>query len=287
MSYSFYLAPSHRHTTHSSVVTFLQQDQLHAGVHTIRVSPVVNQDFLLEPREGAPLVVAFHGAVSRDSVTLPYFEGRFVLSEVPASKLFVADASLGLDPQMTLAWHAGSSTFPAQVSMVQIIARIAEVLRSKQVVLFGGSGGGFAALYYSRRLPGSICMIWNPQTDLTRYSPTVLERYARSAWGVPSESLPALVTTSVVDLYQQPVSDGANKVIYLQNRSDWHVRAHMQPLMKGCGIRVDLDSGRQQVFKSRAGTAFKVTLGDWGTGHKPPPKALLAHYLSSIVLSCP
>lgn len=117
-----------------------------------------------------------------------------------------------------------------QPSLQNDIAEIIQhLVQAQRVVLFGASGGGFAALEQTIRLQNGVtAIVSNPQTNIFNYYKPVSDRYLETAWGMTSEdSIP--FRSSVVDAYKDPID---SKIIYLQNSGDsYHVNRHMIPFL--------------------------------------------------------
>ncbi|WP_153011614.1 hypothetical protein [Serinicoccus chungangensis] len=141
--------------------------------------------------------------------------------------------------------------------IVRTIRKCISAVQPERVVLFGASGGGFAALYFSNLVPDSFAVVMNPQTDIAAYVPGPVKVWRDTCWaGKELASLPSTVTTNLVRLYSaRPMQ---NYVAYLQNRTDSHVDAHMHPWLNAA----DFDR-------------VKVIMGDWGQGHIAAPKDVL------------
>src|SRR5699024_565358 len=101
-------------------------------------------------------------------------------------------------------WYAGNQQQPdLQTSLIKIISKLADDLRTERLVFFGGSGGGFAAMFFSYHFPGSLALVFNPQTKIANYSKIATRAYAQKAFGVPkdiSHPLTKIPTNIVKDL---------------------------------------------------------------------------------------
>jgi hypothetical protein len=143
---------------------------------------------------------------------------------------------------------------------------------AERVIFVGGSVGGFAALYYSWLLPGSIVIAANPQTDLERYFVLNTNRYRRYCRPSMSKDdrLSSVITSSLVSCYAERFD---NSVIYLQNAADPpYVRDHFAPFLAA----IDLPHQKRLVAR----------LGYWGRGgHKQPPAREWLAWLNAAIVS--
>lgn len=230
-------------------------------------------DLLIDPEEGATTaLVSFHPAVTNPKVTRPYFLGVNLFASIPAHRIYFSDPSLELDAELTLGWFAGNMhQRDMQDVVTKVIEHVREGLAAEHTVIVGTSGGGFASLYYSSRIEGSLAMVVNPQTDILSYVEYLVQRYTRKAWGLYTmekvrQVLHQRTTLNVVGSYAKKLS---NSVIYLQNATDrHHVAKHLGPLL-------DVLHPENQIG---------LMLGTgWGDGHKPAPKPLQLEILSKAV----
>lgn len=247
---------------------------IRAGLSTINYNgnPL---DVLVDLVEDAKtILMSFHPAATDPKTTRPYFLGKNLFGSIPAHRVYFSDPSLEMDDQLTLAWFAGNQQQQdMQAVLTVLITDLIEKLSAKHTIMVGASGGGFAALYYSARVAGSLALVVNPQTDIMRYWEHHVVKYAQLAWGLDTpeqvlERLPSQTSTSVLDSYRTKLD---NSVIYLQNASDsHHLKEHFTPL-----LNVLHPENRVRFF-------FGV---DWGQGHKPAPKVLQESILEKAVAS--
>jgi hypothetical protein len=246
------------------------------GVHTI-VENGVPIDVYEDLVPGTPLVIFLNGAARRGpDIKLPIFSGFGVVPAGNLSRVCISDPVLYENEDLTLGWYSGSSRVKAQTLLPAVLKSIIEQARPSRVIFVGGSGGGFACLYYSRLIENSIAVVWNPQTDITRYVALSVAAYARIGFGLNDHNqLPSVIETNVAHLYAHSF---VNRVVYLQNSSDWHVKSHLAPFLSAQGFPVP------DVFESRAySDRFYLHMGNWGDGHQQPPQAFLKAILAKLM----
>lgn len=272
-------APVHEH---ASIDEFLSRPVLPDGVHTI--GGVLPIDILIRKKPGRPLIFSFHGNTPRaPGLMLPVFTGLNVTRDLDASFIAFSDPSLYLDSNLKLAWFAGARGFDLQKQLPAILARLVDEVAASDVIFFGGSGGGFASLYYSALLPNSLALVWNPQTDITRYNPPHVEEYGRLAFGFSGydqarDTLPSEIDSGLPDIYAAGFS---NRILYLQNNSDGHVVTHLLPLLESIGAPTG-EVARGATLSTEIAGNLWLHLGEWGEGHVPPPPAVLAALLAAL-----
>ncbi|MFK5690575.1 hypothetical protein ACI3EY_13005 [Ornithinimicrobium sp. LYQ92] len=260
-------ARSHAINTFASLESFLESPDVRPGVLTI-THHELPLDVLFAPHPTATAtIVIFHGAMS-DTIMLPWLSGQSVTQDLPLHRIFISDPSLYLSEEMRLAWFAGSRHQPRlQADLLSVIRHLHAAVDGEQLLLLGGSGGGFAALLYGHGIPDSIAIAMNPQTDLSANHTNAYADYLRLAWDATSGTeLPDTVTTDLCGRYAAGMD---NRVVYMQNTTDeHHVTRHMQPFLE----------------RLTRPSAVDLHLDNWGPGHIPPPRAVIreviGHYIS-------
>ncbi len=179
------------------------------------------------PHPSSRLVFVFHGAVARDRKRIPQFADVF---GVDATVVGVADPTLNLAPDLSVGWYAGHQGYPAQTHLTELFLEIQQALCATRPVFVGGSSGGFAALYFSHRIEGSVAVAVNPQTSIDRYMARWRQHYIGTCWpNLEDRQLSDVVVSDLCSLYAQSFS---NSIVYLQNCADFaHVRDHMAPFI--------------------------------------------------------
>lgn len=266
-------ASKHRITEHADVASFVASSQYPNGYHVIQKlgeSPHNMPLVMYVQDNGSPVtVVFFHGAIDH-TFALPVLNGMGISRDLPINRIFLSDPSLVLDPNLKLAWFAGSTGIPLQGIIEDVIRATAARLDTQRLVFFGSSGGGFASLYYSSRFADSICIANNPQTNIARYQPVDVAKFAEVCFSTswPSAEVPSLpdyVSSDLTQIYQDAVG---NHVLYLQNSNDAeHLSLHLKPFLEA------LDETN----------AVMLLSGDWGPGHAPAPKEVFRSLLRAVV----
>lgn len=224
-------------------------------------------DVLVEDRGADTTIVLFHAAINLAKTTLPVFIGRQMVEGVDANMVYISDPSL--DRGTNIGWFTGDETRPFQEDLTSCLTHILVSFNpdvpvqevGRKAIFFGASAGGFAALYFSRRFPGSLAVVSNPQTHIGRYHEPQVKAYRKKCWSSRKLS----ETTMTFDLVTEYGKGFDNYVAYLQNEDDeLHYTHHFLPWSRAVAERP------QQ---------WKLLLGDWGEGHAPAPQMLLTGIL--------
>lgn len=258
----------HQVSDYASVSHFLRSEAIPPGISAIWDGEIPI-DLLISPGKSPTTICFFHGAIEHN-FTLPVLSGLGVSGGLEANRVFISDPSLFLDESLMLAWYAGNIYQPdLQSKLVAILTKVFETLNSERIMFFGGSGGGFAALYFAYEFPNSEAIVFNPQTNIARYRRNAVRHYAERAFKLDLEganllgSLPKSITTDVCELYR---SARKTRVTYLQNSNDRsHVKSHLLPFLQSVDPEVQL----------------MLLLEPWRKGHTPPPKSMLQRVLDT------
>lgn len=262
----------HQVSEFSTVTDFLNTKIVPPGISTI-CSGGLPIDLLVSPGASDTTIFFFHGAIERH-FTLPVLSGLGISGGLEANRVFISDPSLVLDDQLMLSWYAGNHRQPdLQQILVSVFEKIIVSLKSDRSVFFGGSGGGFASLFFASHFQNSLALVFNPQTNIAKYSERAVRDFATKAFRADltgDDLLSQLPSDVVVDLcgsYRAPID---TTIAYLQNASDKdHLESHLRPFTRA--IHPD--------------TEFMLLQEPWQEGHSPPPKELLSQLLNLSVAS--
>lgn len=212
------------------------------------------------------LVFTFNGAIDRRKQSIPRFAATGLREFVPASIIAIADPTLACDENLPLGWYAGHQGFELQKILPELIGEIVTALAATRVVFVGGSGGGFAALYYSWTIPRSVAIVSNPQTIIENYNPLHIDLYRRCCWPSLPESatLDSVIDPDLRRLYSERFE---NTVIYFQIANDHdHLTRHFSPFLAS--------------LPRETAAHLILRIGAWGKqGHRPVPKNIWIPWL--------
>jgi len=173
------------------------------------------------------LFVMTTAAVDRSKMTLPAFNrwtwagaGKF-----PGHVLCVADPTLDLSEDMKLGWYLGTESHDATDELCNLILQCALALGipNDQIVFWGSSGGGFAALSLASRIEGATAVAINAQTDIFAYeSKRVVEMVRKFCFSDHSVEDIKQRFSYRVDMSRAWKNNQSSKIIFIQNRLDTH-----------------------------------------------------------------
>lgn len=187
--------------------------------------------FFFDWRDAPVTLVTFSGTVSAKAEHVPAWAGDGISRGLGMNRVLISDPTIKLSTDLRLGWYAGSAHQPR---LQDEIAYLLSEIRgdADRMLLFGPSGGGFAALLQAAELAGSTALVSNPQTDITKFTRPAVERYLARGWEIDEllfrESLPFV--HEVITLYSGP---GHSRTIYLQNAGDAdHIEKHYAPFRR-------------------------------------------------------
>ncbi|MFC7594460.1 hypothetical protein ACFQU3_04015 [Terrabacter sp. GCM10028922] len=250
-----------------------------AGVHVIALPDGRHLDVQiggdaaqLAGTRGRALPVFFSGAVvPRTGKTGPFFSGSGIAERLSSPFIAVSDPVVDESSELPLGWYTGRARQGLQNIIVHILHTAQD--RFGELVLIGGSGGGFASILFADRL-GASAFVWNPQTDLLKYAPPVVRQYVGAAMELNADEVldadygqrsELLEGSGIQHLVTTPRGPGLRRLAYLQSASDWHVGVHATPFLRERGLTYRAKG----VWSDGAGRA--MLLANFSSGHTPPP----------------
>ncbi|MFG6668739.1 hypothetical protein ACGK9R_16755 [Halomonas sp. HNIBRBA4712] len=257
---------------------FFDSFSFNNAAYTIAVSNECKLDIEVIINDPRVIVFVFSGAKSNDKViTTPYFMARGLGAGLDASIVYVSDPSYYLHKDLKLAWYAGSSSYRAQTELPKILSFISNKINAERKIFFGGSGGGFASLFYSRLLSNSMAIVWNPQINISNYPApagrySVVDFYSKLAFNTSREALKNYIVDDLSLEYGTAKHD--NMVIYMQNITDHHAERDLAPFLESYNCRLPTKN-----YSGFIDDNFYLHYTNWSKGHRPPPKAALAYLI--------
>lgn len=239
----------------------------------------VDFDFEVNIKDPRLIIFFFTGARPHER-TLPFFSGKSLSKATEASSVFFSDPMLYRNADMRLSWYAGDKGVQLQNIYKELINFLISKIGSSRSIFFGGSGGGFASLYYSREIENSLAIVWNPQINISKYSAgrySVIDKYANNCFGCSRDELSNFIDVDLAPLYREKHS---NYVIYLQNITDKHVQRDMLPF---ASLYCNNDLHKfNKIGQVLIDDRFLFHLTDWSVGHTPPPRLALRYILKRL-----
>lgn len=185
----------------------------------------VQYDFLWAPKENADKIfVFFSGDILRKKNSPPVFQRWSWAKFFPGSCLYVSDPTLVKYSQLTLAWYLGDAQFDPMEYICSFISELASKLGvlNKDIVLYGSSGGGFAALRSVCFMNDQKIVAINPQIDLSQYDNKSFDKYLATCFDGVNRDNAFSALKGKSDIRSIVPSIGRSKIVYVQNDYDLH-----------------------------------------------------------------
>lgn len=170
------------------------------------------------------LYVLLAAAINRASAVLPVFNRWKWAAKFPGHVLCIADPSLYLAPDYALGWYVGTRSIDVTEKLAWMVSAVAARLYvpNDNIVFYGSSGGGFAAMMAAVRLHGSTAVAINPQARIFSYHiRRVVETFRKVAFPELDWEAIELQHGHRVDVVRALEQVGVRvRVIYAQNTLD-------------------------------------------------------------------
>lgn len=199
-----------------------------------------NFDFIWQPKTNAKrLYIFFAGDADRTKREPPVFHRWKWARKFNGHCLFVSDPTLFLERTMGLGWYVGTETFDCLDVIAPLVDDLAVVcgIARRDVIAYGSSGGGFAALRLGERLPGVTVVAINPQTDITAYHGRAADKFLRVCFSNRTRELSRKEFTDRLVLGKPDSPLHYSRVFYAQNDVDTHHHdVHFLPFCARMGL---------------------------------------------------
>ena len=230
---------------------------------------------LYAPKVSKTLIVSFHGSLVRSKFQLPRFEWRRTLGNLDAGVLLIADTTLELAENIPLGWYIGTTEQDLPDEIAAVVKQVAAEGGYEHIVLTGSSGGGYAAMAVSRRIPDSLAVSFSPQTRVGDYIPWVHKVFVKAAF-------PGYATIDAVEAdFPERVNlrrlyaelEIPNYVRYVQNSNDiGHVEEHYAPF-------AEVRSTDPATGGMDSSGRFRFVLEPMSQGHEPPSRGRFLRHI--------
>lgn len=210
-----------------------------AGVLFSREHDGVEYDFAFVKKPKAKrLFVLFCGAADRKKIDPPVFQRWKWADRFPGHVLYVSDPALKLSKGLGLAWYIGTKETDYMPFIKETILELAEYLKlsERQVVSYGSSGGGFAALRLLDFMPQMTAVAINPQIKIAKYNRHLVNLYLKTCQESQVDDFDFEKNARRFDLAAIPRSDNSRMIICQNVRDEFHYHNHFKDYCATLGI---------------------------------------------------
>ena len=191
-------------------------------------------DCMFAPQKGEHLFVVLSGLRTPNRHPIPKFDRLTFTHLFPGSVLYISDPCHYLPAGPQTAWYLGTESIDGLNGLTQITQHVAQSLglSSKQVISYGSSAGGFAAMQLAARLKNATAVAINTQTHLWQIQPARLfTNFVEKCF--PNKNNPSVLAqgdpqfNAIVAIESSPDM----RCLYVQNTQDFfHFKQYFVPL---------------------------------------------------------
>ncbi|MFJ2519790.1 alpha/beta fold hydrolase [Cellulosimicrobium cellulans] len=234
-------------------------------IGSVGINAEVRSFFYARLKPAKRLQIVLHGAVRAGKDTYPRFDRISSTRGDDDALVSFADPTIGAYPKVLLGWYLGGHGWDPLETMVEVVRSAAAAVGAEDVILIGGSGGGFAAMQLALKLEGAMAFVFNPQTAVMRYNRAVVLNYFTHAH--PGYTAEAIVSARPERFDVGLAYAGAPvkpRIFYAQSIGDSiHVVQHYIPFKRALNMR--------RVHGEADGVPVRFELYDgMREGHGPP-----------------
>ncbi|WP_443444779.1 heparinase II/III family protein [Glutamicibacter arilaitensis] len=204
--------------------------------------------------------MTFSAAAEDSKSTYPIFSGLKLGNRDDVDMLALSDLGQSGPEALKTTWHLGTRRVPTTSIILSLIKKLKRDNKYENIVVFGSSAGGYAALNISRRVEGSIAVVTNPRTEL-QTAPTTFTEYLKIAHSGTNP-----FSTEEMSMSSAYSRRTMNRIVYIQNSEDSnYYENHFIPFSKA-----NLNE-------------TKYIVGKWGNGHLVPPEWVYTSVLDVLL----
>lgn len=271
--------------THEKYQIFTHENIARNGIHLITSNnkPLITYYLNKFESESEYALVFFNGAVSsREAKTGPFFSGLTIARELDLPILSISDPAVEFNREIGLGWYAGNIFFQDQQKYIaELLNKLSSIAR-KKLILIGGSGGGFAILSIIDMLcEQHYAIVWNPQTSIEKYQREIVIKYVSESFELKNNLNDSIDVLDKFGIRHDLINDtcvGKSKILFLQNKSDWHLNIHAIPYLESKGIKAELESSNCFIKN------IYYIIENYGVGHIGPSRDTLKMYIKRVIL---
>ena len=197
-------------------------------------------DFLHKPHPERRLFVLLAGARDVTRQPLPFFNRWKWRDDFPGHVLCAADPALARAPdRLRIGWYAGTEDRDWRRTLAGIVLEIARRhgIASRDVICYGSSAGGFAALTLAAQLGDATAVAINPQTHVLRYYPGHVRDFREICFPATPDAAFETDLRDRVDAVAALRAAPSCRALIRQNvRDAFHHERHFLPFCAAFGI---------------------------------------------------
>lgn len=182
--------------------------------------------------------IFFNGALSENTTSVdPRFQRHSWAKRLNTNTLNIYDASVNPLKRYFLGWYQGTQDKPLHKDVVEIVEQLKRQhgLSNSDLVFYGSSGGGWAALHYAAQFKGSLAVAINSQIEILNFCiPRSVQKFIENCYpGLTKEDVSTKFSTDLsIDpsMFRPNKDTESSRCILVQNIVDKpHYKDHFLP----------------------------------------------------------
>jgi hypothetical protein len=235
---------------------------------------------LIKVKKEKRLFVLLSGAIDRSTQNPPIFHRWTWHEKFPGTVLAISDPTLNLDPEIGLGWYIGSKHNDATEAVAEIIRQVAQKqeIPLENVIMYGSSGGGFAALMITAKLGQGIAVAINCQINALHYLDDAVKTMLRVSFNnIDKQEVQETYPNRISVLENWKISQNTAHAILIQNKGDtFHYEHHYKKFAEFLNLNLT-ESSLSKDGRHRA------IIYDDESGHGAEPEKLVEEIINYAV----
>lgn len=192
------------------------------------------------PHESSNLFILMPSAVEADQHNMPIFHRwrRANNGQFPGKVICIADPMAQMYPHLPYTAFMGTSKHDSIKEIANFIERFASAHDVKNIIFYGSSAGGFAALSAAAEIRGATAVAINSQTNVHNYPNAKMNYFLQTCFADCDKEYAISNYRYRFDmLYKYDHACYDNKVLLVQNLTDrHHYWSHFVPFATKFGL---------------------------------------------------
>lgn len=235
--------------------------------------------YLYQKKNAKKLFIILNGALDQDRTSSNIYHRWSWNNLFDGSVLYIADPTLFKYKEVNLAWYIGDKDNQFHEFIKDFILKIAKKLdvNLSQIVLYGSSGGGFAALKLAGMIGnGALAVAVNPQVKVFNYKKEYVDKYLHICWS--KMDVKKIQARNEFDSLKS-IQNSSCRVLFIQNLEDkFHYINHFIPFLE----KFNIFSPDPKLSIEKQNSRIRYMIYDHPSGHAAEPKEMLTEILKNI-----
>lgn len=268
-------------TYRKEAVDFKELENLEIPYEPLFLSVNYNEvpyEFIINRRDSSDKLIVFgSGAYNAEKMKPPIFQRFSWMSEFIESTIFYNDPTL-YNGSINLGWGQGKEERFYLEELAEILKVIMEKMNvtNDKTLFYGSSAGGYMSLYLAGLLKGARALVNNPQTIVTNYYTTHVDKMLAAVQ-------PLLSKQEVLEKYNERLNildfykkiEFIPEITYMQNIACNHdFTKHYWPFIQG------LRAMDEKIFNHEIDFILYANMEQ---GHNPMDKAESIEHIQSVL----